>query len=326
MKTVEIFRAGTRHDANGQLVTITADDLKAVAENYSPEYHEAPLVIGHPKSDLPAYGWVRRLSVDGDVLKADVDQVDAEFAELVAAGKYKKVSAAFYMPSAKANPKAGAFYLRHVGFLGAMPPAVKGLRNPEFNDGEQDVVEFTEDFVQDGAESAQENEATNEADVVPQTATPDTTENHSTGETMELEKENEALKAENARLQAVLAAQEKAKAEAENVAFAEGLIKEGRLAPAQKEVVLGLLNADIQSAEFAEGGFKGQLKGFLSGLSPVVTTTTVASAEVAVKSETETVEYAEGTDPAAIDADKKVRAFMQEHSVDYATAFSRVYS
>lgn len=62
-------------------------------------------------------------------------------AELGAAGRYKKVSASFYRPDAPCNPKPGAYYLRHVGFLGAQPPAVKSLKAIEFADGEDgDVV------------------------------------------------------------------------------------------------------------------------------------------------------------------------------------------
>ncbi|WP_454868684.1 hypothetical protein [Pseudomonas farris] len=36
----------------------------------------------------------------------------------------------------------GVYDLRHVGFLGAQPPSVKGLRPIELTDGEQGLVEF----------------------------------------------------------------------------------------------------------------------------------------------------------------------------------------
>lgn len=325
MKTIEIFKAGTRRDANGQVVTITTDDLKAVAANYSPEFHEAPLVVGHPKHDNPAYGWVKSLHVDGDVLKAEPTQVDAQFAELVSEGKYKKISAAFYMPTASANPRTGQFYLRHVGFLGAMPPAVKGLRNPEFNENEDDVIEFTEDFGTENTVVVEKNQSGTNPSEDKTTTDPVQQQPSTTGETMDKEKEIEQLKAENARLQASIAAKEKEAAEKENAAFAEGLVAEGKLAPAQKDAVLSLLNADMQSAEFAETGFKDQLKGFLSGLPKVVTTEEVATADKVAAATGESVEYAEGTDPASIEADQKIRAYMSEHKVDYATAFNAIY-
>ncbi|WP_439291530.1 peptidase [Lonepinella koalarum] len=144
MQLIEIFKAGKRQSANGQVFHISRDDLQKVVDNYNAEFHEAPMVVGHPKMDAPAYGWIERLELDGDVLKAQPKDVDAEFAELVRRGKFKKISAAFYLPNANSNPKPDGYYLRHVGFLGAMPPAVKGLKDPIFNDSEKDVVEFSE--------------------------------------------------------------------------------------------------------------------------------------------------------------------------------------
>ena len=139
----EIFRAGTRTDANGNTVTITEADLAAAAQAYDPKVHEAPIVVGHPKADAPAYGWVKSLGVQNGVLTADFAQVDEGFADLVKAGRYKKVSASFYPPTSPNNPKPGVWTLRHVGFLGAQPPAVKGLSAISFAEGEV-YVEFTE--------------------------------------------------------------------------------------------------------------------------------------------------------------------------------------
>ena len=81
-----------------------------------------------------------------------------EFAEMVQAGRFKKRSASFYKPDSPANPVPGVYYLRHLGFLGAQPPAVKGLADPEFAeykfgeavefaDSADDVIEFAEPYV-----------------------------------------------------------------------------------------------------------------------------------------------------------------------------------
>ncbi len=145
---MQIFRAGTHIDSRGQTLTITAADLAATAAAYDPALHEAPLVIGHPALDDPAYGWVESLSATGDgALEAAPRQVDPAFAELVEAGRYKKISASFYRPDAVTNPAPGAFYLRHVGFLGAQPPAVKGLRPVQFASAADDglvTIEFSD--------------------------------------------------------------------------------------------------------------------------------------------------------------------------------------
>lgn len=75
---------------------------------------------------------MRSLAAGDDGLNAEPHQVDPEFAEMVNAGRFKKISASFYTPDAPNNPVPGVYYLRHVGFLGAQPPAVKGLKQAEF--------------------------------------------------------------------------------------------------------------------------------------------------------------------------------------------------
>jgi hypothetical protein len=59
------------------------------------------------------------------------------------AGYFKKCSSSFYTPDSPSNPKPGVYYLRHVGFLGAAAPAVKGLRDATFAASEEGVVEFS---------------------------------------------------------------------------------------------------------------------------------------------------------------------------------------
>lgn len=140
MKTIEIFKAGTHTAMSGATLSFGESDLAATAAAYDPALHEAPIVVGHPKSDAPAYGWVGGLSFADGALAASPRQVDPAFAELVAEGKFKKVSASFYTPTAPGNPKKGVYYLRHVGFLGAQPPSVKGLKAVEFADENEGVV------------------------------------------------------------------------------------------------------------------------------------------------------------------------------------------
>ena len=141
-KTLHIFKPGRQTAMNGLTLEFSESDLAASAAAYDPAKHEAPIVIGHPKHDDPAYGWVKSLATADDGLQAEPHQVDAAFAELVEAGRYKKISASFYLPDAPNNPVPGVYYLRHVGFLGAQPPAVKGLKAAEFADAEEGVVEF----------------------------------------------------------------------------------------------------------------------------------------------------------------------------------------
>lgn len=147
---IEIFAAGTHTSSNGVSVTLGESDLDAIASAYSPETFEAPAVVGHPKDDSPAYGWFKSLRRVGSKLLGLPHQVDPDFQEAVNAGRYKKISASFYKPDSPSNPKPGNWYLKHVGFLGGMAPAVKGLKTVAFNEQEEGVLEFTAALGEDG--------------------------------------------------------------------------------------------------------------------------------------------------------------------------------
>lgn len=141
---LQIFRAGRHVAMSGEAIEFSDADLQACVAAYDPARHEAPIVVGHPRDNSPAYGWVGALSFADGMIEASPRDVDLEFAELVRARRYAKISASFYSPGSPSNPVPGVYYLRHVGFLGAQPPAVKGLRAPEFADGESGIVEFSE--------------------------------------------------------------------------------------------------------------------------------------------------------------------------------------
>jgi hypothetical protein len=144
-KRIQIFKPGTHTAMNGSKLAFSESVIAATVAAYEPSLHEAPLVIGHPKTEDPAWGWVKSLSYsDGHLYAEPGDDLDPEFAELVNQGKFKKVSASFYAPDAPNNPVPGVYYLRHVGFLGAQPPAVKGMKSASFADGEEGVIEFAD--------------------------------------------------------------------------------------------------------------------------------------------------------------------------------------
>ena len=137
---IEIFRMGTHIDNDGRSRTFTLQDVQTMAMVYNVKRHEAPFTLGHPADNKPAYGWVKSLTATPDGrLMMTADQIDPAFAEAVQAGRYKKRSASFYPPANSANPSPGNWYLKHVGWLGAQPPAIKGLADASFgslsNDG-----------------------------------------------------------------------------------------------------------------------------------------------------------------------------------------------
>jgi hypothetical protein len=134
---IEVFRAGD-YGAKGKF---TAADLDKIVANYDPAKHEAPVTLGHPQHDAPAYGWTESLQRVGDTILAKLKQVPDAFAQLVADGRFKKRSIALYQG---ANGPA----LRHIGFLGAMPPEVKGLADVklcEFGQEKFEAIDFNEE-------------------------------------------------------------------------------------------------------------------------------------------------------------------------------------
>jgi len=130
---IPIFRGGKQTDSQGRehdgdaLIDVAVAKFNAAA-------HEPPVCIGHPADNAPAFGWVEGLKKQGGLLLAKFKQVQPEFAGMVKQGLFKKRSAAFY-PDGR---------LRHVAFLGAAPPAVKGLPDMAFSEVAGATFEFAD--------------------------------------------------------------------------------------------------------------------------------------------------------------------------------------
>ena len=91
MKKIEIFKVGSWTSAEGQTIRFTERDLQRTAAAYDPAKFDAPLVLGHPKTDAPAYGWVKRLSYAAGKLFAEIDDLEPAFSEAVSKKRYKKI-------------------------------------------------------------------------------------------------------------------------------------------------------------------------------------------------------------------------------------------
>ncbi|EGY52016.1 hypothetical protein [Neisseria shayeganii] len=350
MSKFQIFKAGTRTDHNGNTVTITEADVAQAAAAYDPERNQAPIVIGHPADNAPAYGWVAGLSADGGVLSADFAQVDDGLKELVRAGRYKKVSASFYPPAHPANPKPGVWYLRHLGFLGAAAPAVKGLQPINFCADTAGIVEFSEVFqpeaeavgllrrllrlfgVRDFAEA-------DETDRLPETTPPNPPQPEDKESPMTITPEQ--LAAEKAAREQAEAAAAQAKAELKklqdeqeqalrdaaheaNADFAESLVQSGHLKPADKDLVVQVLDfaeyPEHTTADFGEGEAKKPLATALRDFFKAVLPQQFPGGEVAKQSgkPAGAVSFTEG-----MTHHQRAVALMQAEGIDYATAARR---
>ncbi|MGH9942946.1 MAG: hypothetical protein ACRD9R_11385 [Pyrinomonadaceae bacterium] len=153
---VEIFQPGRHLDSKGRVHELGADFVELVAANFNTLLHEPPATIGHPEEDAPAYGWVSELRVsDTGKLEALFCDTDEQFESMVREGKFKKRSSAFYLDESVA-PGGHAPALRHVAFLGAQPPAVKGLKNIHF--GENEALIFADITFSEGEISMEEKD------------------------------------------------------------------------------------------------------------------------------------------------------------------------
>ncbi len=365
-KPIQIFRPGRHVAMSGDVLEFTEADLAACAAAYDPAKHEAPIVVGHPKLDAPAYGWAKSLAFAGapGTLEAEPHQVEPAFGEMVAAGRFKKVSASFFSPSSPQNPVPGVWYLRHIGFLGAQPPAVKGLRAPEFAADEEGVVEFADwagqqnaglwrrmrDFLiaQFGLEKADSvipdysigtlEDAARAQDnaAVPHSAFSDPP----IKEAAVTPEEKAALEAENQRLKqqiADAAARDKAAAaetrHATHVAFAEAQVSAGRLTPAQQGVAVAALDALADApVEFGEGEAKKPLaEAFKDLLAALPVQVEFAEAATKARAGAGTAATAEFAAPAGFSVDgdaaalhRKALAHQAQHKTDYLTAVKAV--
>ncbi|WP_310620894.1 hypothetical protein [Flexibacterium corallicola] len=287
-KHIEVFKPGTFTAMSGVSFSATAEDLKALAGRYDAAKHPVPVVIGHPTTDTPAYGWVKEFAYDDETerLIAEIGELEPSFSEAVSEGRYKRISMSFYKEGSTANPAGDALYPKHVGFLGAAPPAVPGLKPVEFSgaDSETLTIEFGDPALKDVASLFRsmrdffiDKFGLEDADATLPNWTINWIDEAGTQSSPELDnfsnpeedpampntpgRGTAALDARTADLDAreqKLRAREQEQISADHDAFTEGLINEGRLATGNKGRVVALLNSiaasEPQEVSFAESG------------------------------------------------------------------------
>lgn len=154
---MHILTAGTHTDSEGDSESFSLSDLDELVESYNPDRFEAPIVLGHEedlkaliKNDrAPAYGWSKKLVKEGNDLFAYCDvlpELDEWLRREPPPFKYR--SAALYEKNSPYNPTPGKLYLRHIGILGAQPPAIKGLEKIiRFKQGADTVMVYTKEML-----------------------------------------------------------------------------------------------------------------------------------------------------------------------------------
>lgn len=132
---VEVFKVGTHTDSKGRQVSFSKADVEQMVENH--KLGAAPAVIGHPKDTAPAYAQVDQYKLDEDGrLFAKFDKINPAFEKGVESGAYYNRSVSVI------KDKVHGWRVRHVGWLGAMPPAIDGLAPVEFAADDETCFEF----------------------------------------------------------------------------------------------------------------------------------------------------------------------------------------
>jgi len=316
---IEIFRAGTHIDDAGTSHSFSEADLAATAKAYDPTIREAPLCVGHPESDKPAFGFVRalQLNADGRLAMSTAD-VHPQFAEMVRERRFPKRSASFYPPKHPNNPTPGTWYLRHVAFLGAQPPAVSGLRDIQFGDDSAGLVNFSEAQPQQEPTMPATKKTAEELQAELDQVNAQIAEANTRATTAEA-----AAAAATTQLAQFSEAQRAART-AGFVSFAEDQVKAAKLRPADKAALVATLEAlaDAQPVDFAEGGQVKKLP-LVDWLKDRVSTGTplVQFGEHAAGG-------AGGGTKGMSDAelDKRAQDYARQHKVSYADAITAVCS
>jgi len=273
---IEVFKTGDHIDSQGRGKSWSPEDLSRIADQYDPREHEAPLVLGHPQHDSPAYGWVEALKVTGQSLMAKLKAVDDDFRQWVNEGRYKKRSISLYPD----------LQLRHIGFLGGLPPAVKGLRDftfpQEFFEG--GLMEYEETLILEETVSSDQSKEL-EKQVIALRAEID-----------QLSQELLRQKQENERLTSQMKEEEASQKKAEVQGFVDEKVKEGKILPAWKQQGIAefmlALEGDETSYEFQEGAAKplgSWFRDFLEGLEPTGLFSTFAAPTAATLSPAERI-------------------------------------
>lgn len=242
MKWFAIFKTGKHKDSAGNEKEWNEADLDKIVNNYDPTKHEAPIVIGHPKTNAPAFGWVEKLKRVGDTLYALPKQLANEFIEMVNKGLFKKRSISLYPDGS----------LRHVGFLGAQPPAIKGLPDVEFKEEELSTIETDLNI---DLEEKNETDINELAEKIKRYEEQMKAHNQKEREFEELETKYAQLLVEKSTLEKEIQRQKRDTQMKEFIEIVDKAIAEGKLLPRMKDTITKLYEVVSLTPvyEFSEG-------------------------------------------------------------------------
>lgn len=298
LASLHLARPGHFTDMHGTPVDLTPELLAQLADSYDPALYAAPLVIGHPQLNAPAFGHLAKISLDDAGLWGEPINVDPAFAAAVRDARYPNRSLSFWPADHPGSPTPGQPYIRHLGVLGAVPPAIPGLRGADLAEDDTGIT------VLDFAAVAVPTTATAVTDApVPPSALPEEPPMPEldpvalAAQVADLAAQAQALSARETALaerEATAAAQAEGIRRAQAIAFCDELASAARIRPADVPALAELvlrLDADAPAPCFAAPDSPEAplapglwLRGWLGQLPPLVELGQVATSRRAGQS------------------------------------------
>ncbi len=325
---VAIFRSGNHTDSAGNPRTWTDEDIDKMISTFDMSTRQVPVVIGHPKTDAPAWGWVSSLKRVGDTLYAMFSDLAPAFTDAVKAGRFRSRSISVDVETKR---------LRHVGFLGAALPAVEGLPQMTFTAADDTaVVEYKEeanmlknlsikerlkaafaagkdadiDAILSGAASADGSELQPANHAEPETPVP----------TAQPDKKYDELKKALDTETAARRAAERKAGLAEFAAKLDAAIKEGRFLPAMKDTAMAVAEAIVP----ASGEFSAASNGMTALMAMIASMPVVVPQGHIAGQLPATANYAApsgySVDTGELELHQKITAYAAKHNVAYIDA------
>jgi len=319
---MELFRAGKQTDSAGNSHNWTVAELDEIVSNFK---EDVPATLGHKVNDKPAFAWFKKLWREGNVLFGEMGEIVDEFGVMLKNKMFKNRSIALRADNS----------LRHVAFLGAEAPAVKGLEGFAFaeDDSEFNTFDFSEGN-DDNKPSFMDNlkSALNILNISFNEPTPEDTEMSEltdlqaemktlTGKFAEQDKKIETLTGEvktanEGKKTAEKEFSEYKEGESKNaiIAFADKMVADKKMLPADKdsEVAMMVSIDGLEAHDFSEG--EGTKKK-----SPLQKYQETIEAREVILEEGE--QFKEGT-PRADDAGKNITAIVKKNAKENGTTFS----
>lgn len=268
---VEIFAEGTWNKD-----PYSSDDLDAMVANFQASKDKVkPFIkLGHgdnqvllERDGLPAAGWITNLYRQGHKLLVDIKGMPKVIADLVRSGGYRRVSSEILI-----NPtiegKSYSKVLKAVAFLGGEMPAVTNLKDimalgysiaqdKNLTECRVYTLDLGKEADMAEVELLKEKVAKIEADLSETTKKLSDAEGKVKEVTAALEKsegEAKVLREENVKFKAEAEKAYAAKRKTEIEATVDNLIRDKKIAPAQKDLATALLETAPGEVKFSANG------------------------------------------------------------------------